>query len=436
MAKKKTVDKNVDQQKRSFGIDVIAWLVIASNGWMMVFYYLVPLIYHKEILPQVLPWTSAAAVFPYHFFKFYLTDQSIAFTAWMLVMALSGVGLLLRNRLARMTFIVLNIIHIVILATIVFLRVGQGFLVFVDYFFRLYFNLVASGVYVGFLTIVEVREQFLAGVSEEKFIRLFVRPHLKEPTEGNVVSYYNLGAAYRRLERYDEAADALKKAMEAKPADPRFHFELGMTYLKSQKFAEATLSFQEVVRLDPIFPDGYCSLGVSYAREGCYAQAIEALEKASHVTPARAAIYRDLGRAYAETGAFKRAAEVLRRAVALDPRDGESCWRLGKILLENENKPHEARAALLKSVRLRPKAPEGFWFLGLTCLQLDRLKDALRAFKEVLRLDPEDTAAHYHLGVTYSRLGDQESARRVCKNLRAVDADLARELEMMINARK
>jgi len=37
MAKKKTVDKNVDQQKRSFGIDVIAWLVIASNGWMMVF---------------------------------------------------------------------------------------------------------------------------------------------------------------------------------------------------------------------------------------------------------------------------------------------------------------------------------------------------------------------------------------------------------------
>lgn len=292
---------------------------------------------------------------------------------------------------------------------------------------------MASGVYIGFLTIVEVREQFIVGINEEKYIRWFIKPHLKEPTQGNAMGYYNLGVAYRRLDRFIEAEDALRKAIVAKADVPRFHYDLGLTYLQNQKPADAVSAFKETVRLDPIYHDGYFSLGLAHMAVKSYPEAIIALEKAIQATPGRAAIYRELGLACIEAREFKRATEVLRRAVALDPRDAESYLRLGKIYYEYEGEPLEAREVLMKYARLNPPSVEGFWYLGLSCLQLNRHKDALRAFKEVLRLQTEHKQAHYQLGLTYVMIGDQDSARREYSYLLAMDPDLARNLELVIS---
>ena len=425
----------MDEKYKSSGIDVIAWAVIVSNCWLMVFHYLLPLAYQWQILPNLSPLVATTAVFPLHFYEFYLGGHWIAHTSWIFFAVLCGIGLLLRNSAARMTFIVLNIIHIVILAYIVIFNSGHGFLSFLDYFFRLYFNVVVSGVYVGFLTMAEVRQHFALGFDEEKFIQLFVRPHLKEPSLRNAAGYYNLGVAYRRLNRYQESIEALKRAISVKPDDQRFHYELGLTLLQDRKFGLAAHSFQEAVRLDPVCPNGYYSLGVAYTMEGCYKEAVAAFVQASHVSPAQSSVFRDLGKAYFHLQNYPSAAEALRRAVALNPRDADSYLFLGRVYLENEKTWADAREMLMKHVRLEPESKEGFWTLGQVCSKLGRHKDALRSFKEVLRVEPDHRQAHYQLGYTYVMLSDEESARREEKYLREVDADLAQNLAMLMARR-
>ena len=57
-----------------------------------------------------------------------------------------------------------------------------------------------------------------------------------------------------------------------------------------------------------------------------------------------------------------------------------------------------AAAAYLQSVKIEPAAPEVQLNLGLTYLKLEKDKDALKAFKEAVKLNPELAEAQYGRG--------------------------------------
>jgi cytochrome c-type biogenesis protein CcmH/NrfG len=70
-----------------------------------------------------------------------------------------------------------------------------------------------------------------------------------------------------------------------------------------------------------------------------------------------------------------------------------------------------ARRLLEDHVRAEPRDADGFNLLGYSLRKLRRLDEALKAYGEALRLDPDHRGAHEYIGEAYLMLGDLQRAR-------------------------
>ena len=414
--------------KKSTGIYVLVGTVVGSNLLLLWYYAFPPEIQGKfpAILRAFLPIVS---IFPQELFDTYLREFIEMRLYWVIVILASSLGMMFLNRPARSVFIVFNIIHIVTLTYIMLTHVAHSDIL--DFFFKWYFNAVAVFSYVGFLTIAEVRNQFKI-VSQESVVSLLLKKvNLISRGPNNADAYYNLGLAYTRMERYDDAIDLLKKAIEIKPNESETHFQLGLIYLGQKKYNEAANAFKETVRIDPFHAQGHAHLGLAYQKQGCHQEAIRTLERASHIKYDNPEVFRNLGEAYRETGQPKEALRSLNEAARLDPRDEQVHYQLGLIHFDSEAFP-SAREELQKAININPKIVDAHFHFGLVSLKLNHLKDAIRAFKEVIRLDPDHKQAYYQLGFAYTRVPDMISAQRQYQELKALDPDLAENLKMLI----
>jgi Flp pilus assembly protein TadD len=80
--------------------------------------------------------------------------------------------------------------------------------------------------------------------------------------------------------------------------------------------------------------------------------------------------------------------DVYRGAVARRPTDGPARIRLGAALLHMQDRAAEAEPELREAARLRPEDAEPRVLLGDALARLGRASDAVAAFEEALRLDP------------------------------------------------
>ncbi|MDP2653442.1 MAG: tetratricopeptide repeat protein [Candidatus Omnitrophota bacterium] len=419
----------MDKRKNISGIRLIAWALIFSNFFLLVARYALPSL--EVTVPELaVTLLSIASVFPRDLFDMTFSQLWPAHFAWMSLIGICAFGLLKINKSARMVFIVLDIIHNVVLGYMVVSRYGQH--EFLDYFFKLYFNLVAAITYIGFLTIPEVREQFKIGPRPDIVTLLLRKLRVPLPSKINAGNYYNLGLAYSRLERYPDAVQALEKALSVNPHDAHVHFHLGNIYLKQKRIPEAVRAFKETIRIDPFHSEAYTRLGQAYQQGGSHQEAIEAFEKVSKVKYNDPDVYRYLGNAYYSVGRYPEAVRTLSKAVGINPNDEYAFYQMGLIYLTKTEQYPEACEAFRKAVRLNPDVAEFHFHLGLACIRVNRPKDAIRAFKDAVRLDEDDAKAHYQLGFVYTAVNDFLSARKQYAVLKQLDPDLAETLLMLI----
>lgn len=417
--------------KHARGIIALGLGIIISNLLLIIFHYPFEAVNPGYVPDKLVSTISIVAVFPLDFYHSYLKDVPSAHLAWIMITMLSGVGILMLNRFARDFFIVLNIIHITILGFIVVLSFGQSVQIFLDYFFKLYFNLVAAGLYVSFLTFPEVLEQFRAsGHGWKNKLGLLHPSAQKIPPDPK--SYYNLGLAYSRMNRQEQAVSALEKASKLNPRDENVRYFLGMAHFRQKNYSAAITAFNDTVRLNPLHIQAYYHMGLIYQAQGCLKEAAVCLEQAGHVQPDNTEIAFKLGEMYALLGQREQALKLFERVVNKNPGHESAHFEMGKIFIQSPHKEKEAQEAFNKSLRFNPRRKETHFFLGQLAAKAGRHKDAVRHFKDVLRLDEDDLQAHYQLGFSYAMLQDFESSRREYRYLKERDQDLAGQLEMLI----
>lgn len=66
-------------------------------------------------------------------------------------------------------------------------------------------------------------------------------------------AHIDLGIAYQRLGRLEDAEVALRVALQISPRHPAAHNELGIVYRKSGRFAEARASYERALEIYPDF---------------------------------------------------------------------------------------------------------------------------------------------------------------------------------------
>lgn len=153
-----------------------------------------------------------------------------------------------------------------------------------------------------------------------------------------------LGEAYRRLERYEEAVDAFSSAI-ALVAEPRtrdwfLYFLRGVGNEKLGRPAETEADLRRALALNPDEPNILNYLSYLYLEQGRNLdEARQLISRAVELRPDDGFIIDSLGWSYFMSGQYEEAVRHLEQAVAVEPGDptinehlGDAYWRVGRTI--------------------------------------------------------------------------------------------------------
>ncbi len=408
-------------------------LSIKLIGWSIIVFNLLILVLHFQ--PDDIHWQkyrsfiAMGAVFPLDFMVGYLKEDTASHLIWIFMATSCGAGILRLNAVARVSFIVMCIVHFVVLIFLATMKWGDKH--FLDYFFRLYFNFVVLLTYVGFLTVPEVLEKFRSDFDRNRWRAFLARLRFKPIGLPDAKSYFNLGLAYARLGQHQDAVAALEKAIMVSPQEAGFHYHLGKIFYESKDFHKAVEQLKNAIGIDLIYWQAYYALGLAYQALGCDQEAQDSFRKVIHLNPEQSDAHKQIGLIYNNLGRYEDALHAFENASRL-VKDDEIYFHMGQLYLAKLERWEEAREVLQKAVRVNPANQEAQFQLGMANFKLKRFKDSVRCFKEVLRRNNDHKQAHYHLGFAYAMLKDHDSARREFKYLRQIDPELADTLLLLM----
>ena len=130
-------------------------------------------------------------------------------------------------------------------------------------------------------------------------------------------AWNDLGLAYLRAGKFDEAADAFRKQIGVNAFDEHAYNYLGIALQQQDKFDEAEAAYKKQIEVNPLDPVAHSALGSLFLEQHKYAEAVPELDKASVLSPENAGLQVGLGQAYLNTNekdkalaAFEKAAEI------------------------------------------------------------------------------------------------------------------------------
>ena len=214
---------------------------------------------------------------------------------------------------------------------------------------------------------------------------------------GSVEARSNLGAAYVRLGRHDEAIQQYRWALERDPGNATVRFNLGLALYKSARIPEAEEELARVVAVQPGQKSAVLLLADCQLKQGEDKKAVELL------APFESSWADDRPYAYLYGSALVRTEQVEKGQVYIDHilRDGDSAEArvlMGAAHLAAKDYP-SALQELRRAVELNPKLPTVQSLYGRALMGSGDRDGAARAFRRELELDPNDYEANLYLGM-------------------------------------
>ncbi|MEP6493047.1 MAG: tetratricopeptide repeat protein [bacterium] len=135
------------------------------------------------------------------------------------------------------------------------------------------------------------------------------------------------------LGEYENAEQALNKALELSPGDPQAESLLGWAQMLQDKFDDALLNFQKVLIREPQNALARINVGYICLKKGIFGEAIEHLSRAIRLgNDKKAMLYAHfyLGLVYLERDMFEDAQNFFQKTIALGPNLIEAYYELGR----------------------------------------------------------------------------------------------------------
>lgn len=265
------------------------------------------------------------------------------------------------------------------------------------------------------------------------------------PNRPDVLS--NLGAAYSRLGRYEDAIAQYKKALALDSRNHAIRFNLAIAYYKAALFTEAaselSLFLNTAPKNLPQHQNAMLLLGDCQVRLGDYKKVIEMLSPIAEAEPDNRTVAYILGSALIGDGQLDKGQLLIDR-VFRDERSAEARLLIGSILLLADD-GKGAIKELERAIELNPKLPtlrawygralmrmgdsekaraafkgeladnptdfDANVFMGILLRQDKQFDESFNYLSRAVRLRPRDQYARYHLGAVYMALGKPNDAQ-------------------------
>jgi tetratricopeptide (TPR) repeat protein len=260
--------------------------------------------------------------------------------------------------------------------------------------------------------------------------------------------HHALARQYADMERYDEALASFRQSLSLRPSSEVWN-DLGVMFKAMGRNVDAISAFGRAIALDRKFWLAYRNRAIAYASSTEYDYAAADYQKAIELRPREWLLHLELAAVYAHNGRTREAIRVLNKYVTDGPGDAEGYALLADLYTETSRLDDAVRAAR-KALDLDPHHPQAYLTLarvaqkrvgkgrdlpaalrylqqaeraapptadvyreqGLVLLELHRTVEAVTAFEQALRINPDDYDTFYGLGRAYTALNRLDDAQR------------------------
>ena len=196
-----------------------------------------------------------------------------------------------------------------------------------------------------------------------------------------------------------DASDKLLTGAATRGIGAQAYFAEGHKQYKKHNLEASAAAFAQAIKLNPRWAEAHYSLATVLGELDRYEESAAEYQRALAEKPdatIRLLATYNLGNAYLDIGNYAEAANYFQRTAQLAP---------------TEPTPH--------------------YNLGLTYVALDQKDKAAQEFKEALRLKPNYAEARFNLALLYWQTGQQTAARAEQQKLKALNAQMARDLDAL-----
>jgi serine/threonine-protein kinase len=214
---------------------------------------------------------------------------------------------------------------------------------------------------------------------------------------------------------YPEAASEFQLALGLEPTNEAAALGLALAYEREGKITEAEKAYQQAIQAHPNSRDCYNNFGAFYRGRYEYEKALQMYARVVQIAPEWYATYSNVGAMYNQMGQYEHAIDPLKKSIALRP-SYPGYVNLG-VSYFGLNKYPEAVEAYQEAAKLDPQQYVIWGNLG-ELLLLSGKKDqsvvplhkAVELAKGDLKVNPHDPDVLSSLATYYSMLGDRKNA--------------------------
>lgn len=232
------------------------------------------------------------------------------------------------------------------------------------------------------------------------------------------------GAALHSLGRLAEGERALRRAIELKPAFAEAYSDLGSLLQAAGRSDEAIAAYRDAIRLKPDLADAHANLGTALAAAGDSAGAVDSYRRALAAAPSHYEALINLGAALQAGGRLPEAIAAFDAARVVRPGAREPYLRLG-TLHHAEGRAAESLAVFEAGLERVGRDADLLSGKAGALKQLDRLTEAVAAYRDAVALQPGSARLLANLGNALHAAGFLDDAALNIRRAIAIDPDLA-----------
>ena len=222
------------------------------------------------------------------------------------------------------------------------------------------------------------------------------------------------------------ATDGLAKdaSPEAIAAAERAYRE-GMKHFEAENLDAALVSFQSAIAQHEKYAPAYVGLGHVYLKQGNLAEAEKAFKTAVSKNKKYAPAYNGLGLVYSrKKNELRRAIASFRDANRADKKYSEAQYNLAQTL-ENYGSS-ETLKAYRNVLKIDPKHPNANYRIGILLDKDGEREKAVQAYRDQLQAKPDHLGARLNLGIDLKLLGQLREALQHLLKVATVASDFQR----------
>lgn len=230
----------------------------------------------------------------------------------------------------------------------------------------------------------------------------------------------NLGNVLLRLNRPAEAVVQYEQALSLIGPDATTYNNMGNAYYAVGQYERAKELYLQAIQLKRDFIDAYRNLAGTYQSLGQLDKAVSQMQALVVLKPQDARNWLYLGQLYHKDGQWQQAYSAFQKALKYDADLVEAVVGLGNLYLER--KDYSSALDLFgQAVSTQSNSVDAWFGQALTLHYLNRTDEEIRAYQQVLAIEPAQTGALQNLGNAYLKQKKAELA--VSCYLRAIQLE-------------